>query len=179
MRGDQAEKGHEKEGGQKPEKGYSRQPPAQCASTLRQVCLAWIIAPIANHLDSHKWSSSSKALPCESISSAAESISIRRSDAPNYRQTSASRWNRDDNQHLIIVRNRDRMIVSTILSSVTGFHRRYSHDGRHVDLRVSRRTMTNFQPLSVALLRLISSVVANEDESTVCLERNRRNVVNY
>jgi len=153
MRRDQAEKGHEKEGGQKPEKGYSRQPPAQCASTLRQVCL---VNYRANHLDSHKWSSSLKALSCESISSATESISIKRSDAPNYRQTSVSRWNRDDNQHLIIVRNRDRMIVSTILSSVTGFHRRHSHDGRHVNLRVSRRTMINFQPLSVAFLQLIS-----------------------
>lgn len=33
------EKGHEEEGGQKPEEGYSRQPSAQCGSTLRQVCL--------------------------------------------------------------------------------------------------------------------------------------------
>lgn len=33
------------------------------------------------------------------------------------------------------------MIVSTILSSVTGFHRRHSHDGRHVDLKVSRRSV--------------------------------------
>jgi len=36
--GREEEKGHQEEGGQKPEKG-SRQPPAQCGSTLRQVCL--------------------------------------------------------------------------------------------------------------------------------------------
>ncbi|XP_039313185.1 uncharacterized protein DDB_G0284459 isoform X2 [Solenopsis invicta] len=34
------------------------------------------------------------------------------------------------------------MIVSTILSSVTGFHRRHSHDGRHVDLKMEIEVRT-------------------------------------
>ena len=52
------------------------------------------------------------------------------------------------------------MIVSTILSSVTGFHRRHSHDGRHVDLKVSRsrRNFNPPQPHAFRLLRLENAV---------------------
>ncbi|XP_014482885.1 PREDICTED: uncharacterized protein LOC106748660 isoform X2 [Dinoponera quadriceps] len=40
------------------------------------------------------------------------------------------------------------MIVSTILSSVTGFHRRHSHDGRHVDLKMETEVRTLKQELA-------------------------------
>ncbi|XP_011258261.1 uncharacterized protein DDB_G0284459 isoform X3 [Camponotus floridanus] len=40
------------------------------------------------------------------------------------------------------------MIVSTILSSVTGFHRRHSHDGRHVDLKMEIEVRTLKQELA-------------------------------
>ncbi|RLU18714.1 hypothetical protein DMN91_009071 [Ooceraea biroi] len=39
------------------------------------------------------------------------------------------------------------MIVSTILSSVTGFHRRHSHDGRNVDLRMETEVRSLKQEL--------------------------------
>ncbi|XP_072747310.1 uncharacterized protein [Anoplolepis gracilipes] len=40
------------------------------------------------------------------------------------------------------------MIVSTILSSVTGFHRRHSHDGRHVNLKMETEVRTLKQELA-------------------------------
>ncbi|XP_020287354.1 uncharacterized protein DDB_G0284459-like isoform X2 [Pseudomyrmex gracilis] len=40
------------------------------------------------------------------------------------------------------------MIVSTILSSVTGFHRRHSHDGQHVNLKMETEVRTLKQELA-------------------------------
>lgn len=131
--GREEEKGHEEEGGQRPVEGYSRQPPAQCGFTLRQVCL------VDHHRDRicqiKVFGNSQIVFIVTGEKKSSILIWNKRCRGPAF---SIDNVTDIDNTYRHI-HNRDRMIVSTILSSVTGFHRRHSHDGRHVDLKVSRR----------------------------------------